>query len=46
MHSENAASEETVVASAKYIFGDEDNEDEYFEMNDDKTGMNEAFESI
>ena len=46
MHSEIAANEETVVASAKYIFGDEDNEEEYIEMNDDKTGMNEAFESI
>ena len=46
VQSEIAANEETVEASAKYIFGDEDDEEEYDEMNDDKIGMNETFDSI
>ena len=46
VHSEIAANEETVEASAKYIFGDEDDEEEYDEMNDDKIAMNETFDSI
>ena len=46
VHSEIAANKETMEAPAKYIYGDEDDQEEYDEMNDDKTGMNETFKII
>ena len=42
VHSEIAADEETVEASADYIYGEEDDEKEHDEMNDDKTGLSET----
>ena len=46
VHSEIAADEETVEASAEYIYGEEDDEEEHDEMDDGETGLNETFDSI
>ena len=43
MHSEIAADEETVEASAEYIYGDEDDEEESDESDDDVIERNATF---
>ena len=43
VHSEIAAYEETVEASADYIYGDEDNEEESDESDDDEIERNATF---
>ena len=40
VHCEIAADEETVEASAEYIYGDEDDEEEFDGMNDDEIDVN------
>ena len=43
VHSEIAADEETVEASADYIYGDEDDEEESDESDDDEIERNPTF---
>ena len=45
VHSEITANEETVEASAKYIYGDEDDEEESDESDDDEIERNSTFQN-